>query len=153
MSPAHDAPAVALRASGSAGGAVRVQTRNHDLVVNGAVDFADRGPHATALEHLLAALAAEIVAALEREAARAGVRLAPVELKLEAWLDNPLAALGVVGETGGPELRTVRGTFYAGAPVPVTTLREWWERARLESPVHATLARAVDLDLRFQIVL
>lgn len=139
-----------LRAIRDPDGRVRVIARNVSLGVAGSLGLDEKSPDPAALDLLVGALAADLLAVLGREAARAGVPLHDAELRLDATLDNPLVALGVVGEPGESAVTAIAGTLSMRAGIAEEHLHALWERVLARSPVHATLGRSVPItiDLR-----
>ena len=153
MSTPQDAgPACAIRAHAAPGGQVRLHARNHSLVAEGQTSYAPRAEHPSALDYLLAALASDLVLGLGREAVRAGVTLDDIELNVTAHLDNPLVALGVVGETGSARVAVVRGSLYVSADLTEAALCDLWTRVLAKATVHATLAACITFDIALKLV-
>jgi hypothetical protein len=139
-----------LRAIRDPDGRVRVIARNVSLAVAGSLGLDEKSPDPSALDLLVGSLAADLLTMLGREAARGGVALHDAELRLDARLENPLVALGVVGERGHPGVAAIAGTLSARTATGAEDVHSLWERARARSPVHATLSRSVPIhiDLR-----
>jgi len=148
MSP-HE-PSFHLRALREPDGLVRVVTGNVTLAVEGALPLDEKSAHPSALDLFVGALAADLLTALDREATRAGTALHEAELRLTARLDNPLVALGVVGESGSAGVAGIAGALAVSTDSSEGELRALWERALLRSPVHVTLSRTtpIRIDLR-----
>ena len=139
-----------LRATVQRDGRVRVIARNVTLAVQGSLGLDEKSPDPAALDLLVSALAADLLTLLGREATRAGVPLHDAELCLDAQLENPLVALGVVGEAGHAGATRIAGTLSVRAAGDEEHVRALWERALARSPVHTTLSRSVPItiDLR-----
>ena len=147
-----NAPDAELRASTRPDGMVRMRTRDLTFDAQGSSGAVASASHASALELLLAALAADLVAGFARAARRAGVSLHDAELRLSARLENPLMALGVVGETGSPALASVTGTLYVSCDATAAVLPPLWASTLARSPLHATLTRAASLDIALEVL-
>ena len=147
MSDSRPEPACTLRAMLGAEGRVRVVTRRLSFEVEGRTSQDPGAAQPSALDLLVAALASDLIAGLARDAARAGHPLHDAEASLSARLENPLVALGVVGESGHAGISEVRGSFYVRCDAAEDTVREWWAHTLACSPAHATLARAATLRL------
>ena len=145
-------PSCAIRALARPDGQVRLVTRNLTFDAEKQLGLDPAATHPSALDLLVGALAADLLGGLVREAARAGVTLHDAELRLEAHLDNPLVALGVVGETGSPALASVRGTLFAGAEADEAQIRALWDSACARAPVFATLSRSASIDITLRLV-
>jgi OsmC-like protein len=124
-----------------------MHARRHALAADSQTSWTSPSQHPSALDYLVASLAADLLAGFRREAGRAGVAIDEAELSLTATLDNPLVALGVQGETGEPRVTAIRGTMFVSAAAAEPALLELWNRSLARAPVHATLARSVILDL------
>jgi len=142
----------AVRAMRQPDGRVAVVARNLSFQAEGQTSLDARASAPSALDYLVSALAADLLGGLGREAARAGVPLHDAELSLSAWLDNPLAALGVAGEGGTPALSSVTGTLYVSSDAEAEQLRSLWARALDRAPVYSTLCRCVSLRIALQTV-
>jgi hypothetical protein len=143
-------PASRVRALRGPDGRVRVYSGPAACDVEGQTRFHADGAHGAALDHLLGALAADVVLGLAREATRAGVGLHAVEARLSGVLGNPLVALGVVGESGSPGLTVVSGSLYVGTDAPDETMRELWTLALARAPVFATLSRCATVHIELK---
>ena len=144
--PQHEA-ACTLRAMLGGEGRVRIVTRKLSFDTEGRTSQDPDARHPSALDLLVAALATDLISGLAREAARAGHPLRDAEASLSARLDNPLVALGVVGESGHAGLSDVTGSFYVRCDADDSDLREWWAHTLAHSPTYATLERAATLRL------
>ena len=143
-------PSCRLRAINESDGRVRVIARNVSLAVAGSLGLDEKSPDPAALDLLVASLAADLLARLGREAARDGVPLHDAELRIDTTLDNPLVALGVVGEGGHAGVARIAGTLSVRADAAEEHVHTLWKRVLARSPVHATLSRSVPIhiDLR-----
>ena len=146
-------PACEIRASAEPGGAVRLYARHLAFTAEGQMGYQAKGPHPSALDYLLAALAADAVSGLTRTASRAGARLEAVELTLAARFANPLVPLGVVGEEGSAALSEVVGSLYLSSDLSEQELRSLWEDALRRAPVYATLTRCVPVRIELKVVI
>jgi hypothetical protein len=134
-------------------GLVRVDSRSHGYLAEGQTEQAPDAAHPSSLDYLLGSLACDLILGLEREARRAGASLDAIEASLSARLDNPLVALGVIGEQGNAGIAGIRGSIYVSGEVPEPALRECWEKALRSAPVYATLSQCVPVDVAMQIIL
>ena len=132
-----------VRGMAAADGRVRLVTRNLSLEAEGQTSLASDAKLPSALD---------LLAGLQREAARDGVSLNDAELNVSAALDNPLVALGVIGETGSPALAELRGTLYVSGQADAGVLARIWQRALERAPVYATLRRVSEIHVAFTTV-
>ena len=140
-----------LRAIREPDGRVRLIARNVSVVAAGSLGLDDQSPDPAALDLLVGSLAADLLAILGREAAREGVPLHDAELRLDATLDNPLVALGVVGERGHAGVAAITGTLSLRAGAGEPEVRALWERVLARAPVHVTLGRSVPLSIELRL--
>ena len=139
-----------VRGMAGADGRVRLVTRNVSLEADGQTSLASDAKHPSALDLLVSALVTDLLAGLQREAAREGVALQDAELSVSAALDNPLVALGVIGETGSAAVADLRGSLYVSADADARLLERLWHRALERAPVYATLRRSSDVRIEFK---
>jgi len=139
-----------VRGMAGAGGRVRLVTRNLSLEADGQSSLASDAVHPSSLDLLVCALVTDLLAGLHREAARDGVALHDAELSVAASLDNPLVALGVIGETGSAAVAELRGSLYVSANADAGTLARLWQRALARAPVYATLLRSSDIHIELK---
>ena len=149
MSP-HE-PLFHLRALREPDGLVRLVAGNVTFGVEGALPLDAKSTHPSALDLLVGALAADLLTAFDREASRGGIPLHEAELRLTARLDNPLVALGVVGESGTAGLAGIAGALAVSTDSPEPEVRAMWERALQRSPVHATLSRTTPIRIELRL--
>jgi hypothetical protein len=130
----------------------RVYARNHSFSVGKQASFEPTDAQPSAVEVLLGALGADVVAGFEAEAARRRVPLDGVEMRLSGRLDNVLTHLGVIGEAGHPGFASIQGTLYVTADADRDALDALWRAALQRSPLVNTLNRSVELSLDLRIV-
>src|SRR4051794_8573240 len=98
--PRH--PTWTLRITAGADGPAHAHARGQRFDVGDALSFDEAYPHATALEHALAAAGAELVNGLRALARLRRLELDAVEALVQGKLEDALAHLGVVGASGSP---------------------------------------------------
>lgn len=130
----------------------KAYSRNHAFVVGEQASFRETDPHPSAVEYLLGALGGDLLRGFQLQAARQRVAVDAMELMLSGRLNNPLAYLGVVGETGHPGLESIQGTLYVSADADRSTLEEMWLIALERSPLFNTLRRCVELSLELRVM-
>ena len=148
--PSDREPSCAVRGRWDARGEVRVSGRHFVLDAVGPAHLASNATRPSALELLVAALVADLLAGLGRESMRAGVKIHDAEMAVSAYLDNPLVALGVVGEEGTAAVASLNGSLYVSSDADAETLASLWSVALERAPVHATLRRCVDLSIELK---
>lgn len=125
--------------------------RNHAFRVGAALSFEASDDLPSALEHLIGALAADLLTTFAAIARQRRIIVDASELSLNCKLENPLVHLGVIGETGTPGIESIEGVFYVSAEAPSEEdLPKAWMDTQLRSPLFVTLSRSARLDIRFQ---
>jgi hypothetical protein len=127
---------------------IRAYARNHVVSIGVQASLRDKDDHPSAIEVALGALAADLLAGLEVQAARRGIAVHAGEVNLSARLDNVLVHLGVIGEVGSPRLAAISGTLDVSADVDDAALAELWRDALARSPLYQTLSQCASIDLR-----
>lgn len=127
-----------------------VYCRNFVIEVGQPASFEERDALPSAVEHLLAALAGDLVVGLGSACARAGLEVDDVELTARLTLEDVLAHLGLSG--GSPAIERIAVKCYVTTMEDPGTVRAVWDEAVARAPVAATLARACELTLTLAIV-
>lgn len=140
-------PSCAARGLLEPDGRVRLVTRNLSLMAEGQSSLAPTARHPSALDLLVLALVTDLLSGLHRAASRSGLQLLDAELSVTATLDNPLVALGVIGETGSAALAAIQGSVYVHCDAAPAVVDELWQNVLAISPVYATLQRCAELRL------
>jgi OsmC-like protein len=141
-----------LRVSAAERGQATVFTRQHQFRVGAPVHF-DRAYEAvSALEYVLGAIGADLVNGLQALARKRRVAIERIEAVVEGELNNPLAYLGVIGETGHPGLQRVQVKVYVASLEEEAAIRRLWQEVLATSPLVYTFQAAIRLDLRLQVV-
>ncbi|HEX5498887.1 MAG TPA: hypothetical protein VFX03_06665, partial [Thermomicrobiales bacterium] len=86
--------------------------RQHRFAVGAPAHFDERYDAVSAVEYVLAAIGGDLVNGFRRVARRRRLPIDDVEAVVAGRLANPLAYLGVVGETGSPGLGRVSVRVY-----------------------------------------
>jgi hypothetical protein len=146
-------PDARLRAHRDPQTSVKLHVRSLTLTGLGRASWAATAEHPSALDYLLAALATDLVSGLTEESRRAGLVLDDLELRLEAFLENPLVVAGVIGEPGSARVRSIRGSLYVRSAAGEAHVRDIWRRASERAPVLASLAPGVPIDIELKFVI
>jgi len=138
-----------VRAGAGGGGLTRVFARNHSFEVGqpASFDTADAAP--SALEVLLGALAADLVAGLRWRASRLGIEFAQIELSLSARDADPRVFLGLVPPLARG-LSQVEGRMYVQSEADPTLLQECWRDTLSRSLIARTLQAGTQLALELK---
>lgn len=139
-----------VRAHSDGGPRTRVHAGSTTFDVGEPLRLGAGEPLPSALDHLLGALAADLVRSFALAAAEAGIDVEQLECRVAGELEDPLAGIGVVGAGGSPALAAVTGTFYVSAEAAPDALQAAWRSALARSPLHATLARCTDLSIELR---
>lgn len=140
-----------VRVRGGEGLTAKVYSRNHTFLTGQSADFGAKVEAPSAVDYLLASLGSCITVGLKSNASRAGITIDAVEFTLKGGLDNVLYHLGIE-ETGSPALSKVTGTLYVTSPDNEQRLKECWEKTLQRSPVYQTMKKAVEIELKMEIV-
>ena len=147
--PSEREPSCAVRGRWFSDGCVHVTGRRCVLDTTGP-GLASENARPAALELLASALVADLLAGLGRESARAGVTIHDAEASMSAYLDNPLVALGVVGESGSAAVASLRGSLYVSTDADAEALAPLWALVLERASVYATLRRCVDVSVELK---
>jgi hypothetical protein len=138
--PRH--PTWTLRITAGEDGPAHAHARGQRFDVGDAVSFDETYPHATGLEHALAAAGAELVNGLRALARTRRLELDAVEALVLGKLEDALSHLGVVGASGSPALKSIHVRLYASSLESEPAIRELLELAQARAPLWQTLLRA-----------
>lgn len=127
-----------------------VYARNFSFELGQAASFEEKDAHPCALEYLFGALAGSLTTAFASDCARENLEVDDIELSLTGTLHNVLAHLGL--EEGNPGVRTIECRCFVSTFEDEERIRQLWQRTVTRSPLVATLAGSVDLQLKLVIV-
>ena len=127
-------------------------TRKHQFDVGGSAEFDEESPRISALEYVLGALGADLAVGFAGHARRNGLLVDQVEATVQGELNDPLAALGVVGTKGHPGIERIQVTVYLSSLEPQARLLELWEESLRASPLLQTLRAACTVELKVAVV-
>lgn len=132
-------------------GAETCYSRNHTIRLGKPLSFDTKDDLPTALEAALSALASDLLGTFHRLANKKRLELDALEVSLVARLENPLTAIGVIGEEGSPALEHVLLNVYVSSPASPDVLHALFAEAQFRSPLVQTLQKACTLDLRLTV--
>jgi uncharacterized OsmC-like protein len=127
-----------------------VYCRNFSIEVGQPASFETADKHPSAVEYLLAALAGDLTTGFAGECAKGNLNVDDVEMTVSGKLNNILAHLGL--EDGDPSFASIEMKLFVSSFEDEAKLKEVWNRTLKRSPVAATLAKSVDLKIKFSIV-
>ena len=129
----------------------KVYFRNFTIEIGQPASFEERDEHASAVEHLLSALAASISTGLANECRQQGLDVDDVEVTVTGKLADVLVVMGL-SDDGDPGFSEISLKCFASTMDDEDAVRACFDRAVARSPVAATLAKACALSLRFAVV-
>jgi hypothetical protein len=109
--------------------------RRERVTVGAPLSFDESYPKATSFELLLAAVGTDLVSGLAALARKARVPLDNVEALVQGEIENPLAHLRVVGETGHPGLKALSAKVYVRTGEAPDRVRGVWADLLASSPM------------------
>jgi uncharacterized OsmC-like protein len=139
-----------LRVSSTAKDKATVFARKHQFAVGAPVSFDEAHPRVTALEYVLGAYAADLLNGLRAVADRRRIAIDAAEATVSGRLAEALAHVGVVGVEGSPAISRIEVKLYVRSLDDEPAVREAWTEALQRSPLHQTLAAAVELKLELK---
>jgi hypothetical protein len=125
-----------------------VSVRRHRFQVGPAVVFDSESPRICALEYVLGAIGADIVSSFSDLARRNRLDVAQVEATVQGTLVNPLAYLGVIGETGHPGLHRIKVRVYISSSSPATEIETTWKESLARSPLTQTFKDLMEVSYK-----
>lgn len=143
----------AARVRGSGDATATAYARTHSFTVNRQASFGATDPHLSAVEYLLAAFGADLVCGLTALAAKRRLTIHAVEASVTGRLNNPLVALGCIGEVGDPGLDEIRGVVHVSADADADELEKVWLEVLARSPLFQTLQRAAACSVELRVTL
>jgi uncharacterized OsmC-like protein/TusA-related sulfurtransferase len=123
--------------------------RNHSFAIGQPASFDTEDEAPSALEFLLASLAACLAVGFQWRASRRGIEVRDLEVSLRARASNILVFLGMEDE-GNPGLAEVKGRVYVDADGEDEALLALWDETVLRSPVAQSLLRGVPVRVDFR---
>lgn len=127
-----------------------VYTRNFSFDIGQPVSFEEKDRHPCAVEYLFGALAGSLATAFATECAKENLEVDDIEISVAGSLNNILAHMGI--EEGDPSVKEIDLKCFASTFDDEETVREVWERTVARSPVAATLAKAVHMNIKVALV-
>ncbi len=144
---ASTSPRWTLRVTATGDRSARVVSRTQQFIVTRPLSFDAAQEGLSALEYALGALGAELVTGLREVARRRRVTLDNVEVVVTGTLENALAYLEVIGESGGSTLSQVALRLYVESPESEESVRAVCRDAIDLLPLIRTFRTHVRLDV------
>ena len=142
-----------LRVRTTGKGCATVYVRKHQFEVGSPVQFDKEYGGVTALEYVLGAIGADIVAGLQACSRRRRVDVDDIEAQVSGELNNALTHLGVVGEEGHPGVEKVTVKVYVSSSAPEEAVWRIWEEMLERSPLVRTFGHIARLELSMKQVI
>ena len=133
-----------LRVTAHGPAVARVSVGRRWFSVGRPVEFDDASPHLAALEYALGAVGGEVVNGLREFAHRRRLPIDAVEALVTGELQNGLAYLEVIGESGRPLIRRIAVKLFVASADERAT-RALFDEMIDRLPLVSTLRKAVDL--------
>ncbi|MDJ0624486.1 MAG: OsmC family protein [Desulfocapsaceae bacterium] len=127
-----------------------VYARNFSFDVGQSASFEEKDKHPCAVEYLFGALAGSLTTSFATECAKENLDVDDIEISLSGGLHNILAHIGI--EAGDPSIERIELKCFASTFDDEEKVRAVWERTVARSPIAATLAKAVDLNIKLALV-
>jgi hypothetical protein len=141
-----DAPRWTVRVRATGDGTASALARTHRFAVGAAAPFDAEAREVSGLEYALGALGAELALGLLTLARRQGRAIEEAEAVVQCELDDPLAALGVIGAKGHAGIKLLRIKVFARTLEPPDAVAALWRETLATSPLCVTLAKACTLE-------
>ena len=127
-----------------------VYARNFSFDIGQPASFEAKDTHPCAVEYLFGALAGALSTAFATECARANLCVDDIEISVSGTLNNILAHLGI--EDGDPSIHRIELKCYASTFDEEDKVKTAWTQTVARSPLAATLAKAVDLQISLALI-
>lgn len=124
----------------------KVYARNHSWTIGQPASFDTEDAAASAVEHLLGALASCLVVGFQWRCSKQSIEVFNLEVTITAKIDNVLVFLGLE-DTGHPGLSELKGRVYMDANAEESTLTDIWRETVKRSPIYQSLTRTVPVSL------
>ena len=140
-----------VRARGDKDLTAKIHSRNHTFIAGQPADFSPKVNAPSAIDYLLASLAACLTVGYKAQASRKNIEIDHVELTLKGGLENVLFHMEL-DEEGSPKMNRISGTFYVSSPEAEDVLEELWSNTLARSPIYQTLHQLITIDIKLSIV-
>jgi hypothetical protein len=118
-----------------------------------AISFDKDNNRPTALEFFLIAIGSELGSSLYTNLMRSGFETDCLETVVSCELQNPLVALGVIGETGFGGISVVSLTVYISTVAEEEELNKLWLKLKPRLPILSSLEKSIRVDIKFKIMI
>lgn len=137
---------ISLRVTAPGRADARVSVGRRQFSIGRPVEFDDASPYVAALEYALGAVGGEVVNGLREFARRRRMPIDAVEALVTGELQDGLAYLEVIGETGRPRISRIAVKVFV-ASVDDRATQALFDEMIERLPLVSTLREALDLDV------
>jgi hypothetical protein len=137
---------ISLRVTAPGPADARVSVGRRQFSIGRPVEFDDASPYVAAVEYALGAIGGEVVTGLREFARRRRLPIDAVEALVTGELQDGLAYLEVIGETGRPRIRRIAVKVFVASPDETAT-RALFDEMIERLPLVSTLCDALDLSV------
>lgn len=137
---------LSLRVTAPGPAIARASVGRRHFSIGRPMEFDETSPHVAALEYALGAVGGEVVNGLREFARRRRLAIDAVEALVTGELQNGLAYLEVIGESGPPRIRRIAIKVFV-ASVDEQATRALFNEMIERLPLVSTLREVVDLDV------
>jgi len=137
---------ISLRVTAPGPAIARVSVGRRHFSVGRPIEFDDASPNVAALEYALGAVGGEVVNGLREFAHRRRLAIDAVEALVTGELEDGLAYLEVIGESGRPRIRRIAVKVFVASADDKTT-RALFDEMIERLPLVSTLRKSLDLDV------
>jgi len=127
-----------------------VYCRNFSWNIGQPVSFEEKDAHPSSIEAFLGAFGSALASGYATECSRDGLEIDDIEITVRGKLINVLAHMGV--EEGNPGFAGIEVKCFASTMDDESKVQKAWERTVRRSPLAATLAGAVELNIKLMVV-
>ena len=137
---------ISLRVTAPGPADARVSVGRRQFSIGRPVEFDSASPHVAAIEYALGAVGGEVVNGLREFARRRRFVIDAVEALVTGELQDELAYLEVIGESGRPRIRRITVKLFV-ASMDERATRAIFDEMIERLPLVSTLREALDLDV------
>ena len=137
---------LSLRVTAPDPAAARVSVGRRHFSIGRPLEFDEASPHVAAIEYALGAVGGEVVNGLREFARRRRLAIDAVEAVITGELQDGLAYLEVIGESGRPRIRRIAIKVFV-ASMDEKATRAMFDEMIDRLPLVSTLREALDLDV------
>jgi uncharacterized OsmC-like protein len=127
-----------------------IQAGKHRLQAGASITLGDADPNPSSLSLFLGSAASDLCTSFYSVAARRRAPIDSLEVLAKCRLQNPMVALGVIGEEGCPAISDFDLTLFVASDAESAELESVWQEALRRSPIIATLKNLPEVSLSWR---